>query len=437
MKEFLCSTLELMILLPGMLLAFLPMKQHLRMHLTKLMALAVPLTLFLCLAGGAVSCFFSIRLIWLFFPVILIAGVFYVHTLKISRWKSISVFLAVCAAFSCLGGAAVAINGILSSEDPALPLLPGVSLSWFLMCCVFTLAAWHPATHAARRLLEEEAFAQTWYVFWILPLMFIGLNLIMVPKNPDILDLGRLRSIYILISLSLLALLLLFYALFYLMASSLSRNDRLRRENQFLSMQQARYDNLRTAIEETRKARHDMRHHFNTMQSLAARKEWESLKEYLSDAQGSFPDIELGLCSNTAVDSVAGHYGMLYRKQDIPFSFELDLPCKLPVPEIDLCLVLSNLLENALEASIKTAPARRQIKVRARLHSDHMALLSVENTFDGDIREKEGIFLSSKRRGEGVGLQSVRHIAEKNGGYSRFLYGNRVFCANVILRSSK
>lgn len=73
----------------------------------------------------------------------------------------------------------------------------------------------------------------------------------------------------------------------------------------------------------------------------------------------------------------------------------------------------------------------------AHLHSEHMVLLSVENSFDGEIREKDGVLLSSKRRGEGVGLQSVRHIAEKNGGYSRFHYSDGIFCANVILRGEE
>ncbi len=73
--------------------------------------------------------------------------------------------------------------------------------------------------------------------------------------------------------------------------------------------------------------------------------------------------------------------------------------------------------------------------MQAYLHCDHMVLLSVENAYDGKIREKNGVFLSSKRPGEGVGLQAVRHTAEKNGGYVRFHYGDGVFTANVILRS--
>ena len=70
-------------------------------------------------------------------------------------------------------------------------------------------------------------------------------------------------------------------------------------------LEQARYDNLRTAIMETRQAQHDMRHHFNILQSLARQRKRDSLEKYLSDAREILPDTELGLCDNTAVDSGA------------------------------------------------------------------------------------------------------------------------------------
>ena len=116
---------------------------------------------------------------------------------------------------------------------------------------------------------------------------------------------------------------------------------------------------------------------------------------------------------------MVGYYCALAKREQIPFSVQLDLPECLPVDEIDLCLVLSNLLENALEASLRTAPARRRIELTAYLHGNSLALIQVENTYDGVIREKDGVFLSSKRKGDGVGIQSVRHIAEKSGGVSK------------------
>ena len=112
----------------------------------------------------------------------------------------------------------------------------------------------------------------------------------------------------------------------------------------------------------------------------------------------------------------------------------LDLPETLPVDEMDLCLVLSNLLENALEASLRTAAVRRQITVTAYLHAARLLLIEVENPFDGAVKEKNGVFRSSKRKGDGVGLQSVRHIAERSGGASTFTYQDGVFRARVMLR---
>lgn len=421
--------MELMVFLPGMLLAYFPVKQYLRLRPARLAAVTVPLILLLCLAGEAVRRFFHPDILWLFFPAAAIMGSFYVHTLNVTRWKSVSVFLAVCGVFSCLGSAAV---GISCETTPPFP--PRTAALWFLMCCALTTAAWYPSTHAARRLLEDDAFAATWYVFWILPPIFISLNLFIMPRNPGILEQGRLRLIYIFFSFLFLVLLLLFYLLFYLMASGLNRNDRLRLENQFLSMQHARYDSLLATTRQIRQARHDLRHHFHVLQGFAAQGKWDSLTTYLEEAQGNIPAGDLGLCANAVVDSVAGYFAPLYKENGVPLSFALDLPRDLPVPGTDLCSVLSNLLENAMEASLRTAPEKRSVQVSARLHSGNMVLLSVENNYDGEVRERNGVFLSSKRPGEGIGLQAVRHTAEKGGGYVRFHYGDGVFTANVMLR---
>jgi len=180
-----------------------------------------------------------------------------------------------------------------------------------------------------------------------------------------------------------------------------------------------------------------MRHHFHVLQSLAEQENLKGILNYLAKVQGDIPAGDLGLCENAAADSVAGYFASLYREHGIPFTFTLGLPRELPVPDTDLCPVLSNLLENAMEAGLRTTPGKRQVKVSARLHAGHMVLLSVENNYDGEVNKKNGVFLSSKRQGEGIGLQAVRHIAEKNGGYCRFLYGDGIFRANVILRGGQ
>lgn len=434
MIDILCPVTELSIIIPAVFLAYLPMKKYLPVQPARLALIILPLLLAICAGCGLLCYFFHLKTIWMLLLVAIIALVIYVHSLHITRWKSVSVFLAVLGVFSCLGSIAEVLDVMLHPESSAPWLSLDAAFIYLLLCWISVGIVWYPATHMARTLLEEEAFAQTWYVFWILPLIFIGLNLFMLPLNPEILYQGRLMQIYIIISLVLLCLLLFFYGLFYFVASSLNKNYRLQQENQFLSMQRMQYDNLRTAIAETKRARHDMRHHFNVLSSLTEHREWTELKKYLADAKASLPAVELNLCENHAVDSIISHYGMLCENDHILFSARLDLPQELPVSEVDLCLVLSNLLENALEASLCAEAGERFVRVQAHLHSKTVILVNVENAFDGVIKEKDGVFHSSKRRGSGIGIQSVRSIVEKNGGYSRFRYDGKRFRADVMLR---
>lgn len=348
----------------------------------------IPIMILLCVTGGCLCYFLKIKVQFISVSVFLIMGIAYCYTLKINRWKSVSVILAVCGAFLCIGSIANAVNLMLCPDNSKPWFCLSAGLIYNLICWIFVILSWYPATHAACDLLENEGIAQTWYVFWILPTFFIALNLFMIPIYPNILNQGRLMKGYIVISLALLILLLMFYVLFYLMAKSLNRNDRLRQKNQFLSMQQAQYKSLCTAIEETRQARHDMRHHFSALSALAVHEEWQELRNYLGQAMESIPTVELKLCDNPAVDGVAGHYCIRYKENNIPFSVELDLPYKLPISEMDICLVLSNLLENALEASLRTNTTKRFIKIQAYLHSDNVVLITVENAFDGIIKEK-------------------------------------------------
>ena len=69
---------------------------------------------------------------------------------------------------------------------------------------------------------------------------------------------------------------------------------------------------------------------------------------------------------------------------------------------MDLCLILSNLLENALEASRKTAAAQQRISLEIYQHSASILLIRVENNFDGNIKEKDHLFHSTKRTGLGL-----------------------------------
>ncbi len=431
--------LELSVIIPGILLAYLPAYAYLKQRRLQTLSWMLPLLIVLTVCGGWLCYRLNIKTAPVMLAVVLLVGFAYVRSLDLSIWKSGSIVLAICAVFACINSLSRAINAIMTADlnitENELWFCLGAALIYHLICWVFVLLAWYPATHAARELVEDDNLAQTWYVFWILPMVFIGLNLFMVPKYRETLYQGRVMQGYIVLSIVLLGILALFYAMFFMMANSLNRNAKLQQENHFLSMQRARYDNLCTAIEETRHARHDMRHHFTQLADMADAGELEQIKNYLSKAQDKIPNLDMRFSENRAADSVIGHYCALARRENVPFLTNIDLPAELPVDEMDMCLILSNLLENALEASGRTAESKRQIKVEIYLHSGRLLLIQIENTYDGNIKEKDGVFQSSKRKGSGVGIQSVRRIAEKNGGDSTFSYNDGIFTAKIMLRS--
>ena len=438
MMEGLRPILELCIVIPGLLLAYFPVRSYLKLPPAKLCAWMLPMILALCVGGGLLCRYYGVSVVPALAGITLIAAVLYIKTLRTSLWKSGTIALSVCAVFACVNSLSRAINAAILLHTQGAQAEPWFCLKacilYNLICWFMAAIAYYPASHTVRAMVEDDHFAQTWYVFWILPLVFILLNLFMIPRYQGTLYTGRVLQGYLVLSLVLLFLLLWFNTIFLMMAVSLNRNTRLQQENQLLSMQQQRYENLKNAIEEARQARHDMRHQLQRISSLAETGDMDELKAYLAKTVSRIPELEIRFCENRAADSVIGYYCALAKGEAIPFCAQIDLPETLSVDEVDLCLVLSNLLENALEAGLRTAPARRQIRATAYPHAEHMLLLEVSNTFDGEIKEKDGVFRSSKRKGNGIGIQSVQHIAEKSGGASSFTYQDGVFTARIMLR---
>ena len=438
MLDMLRPVLELAIVIPGLILAYIPVKSYLRQPPGRLIAWIAPLLLALVVGGGLICYRYQTPTALALAVAILCTMGMYISSLRISLWKSITVALSVCAVFACLNSLSRAIDATFAihmrTPENELWFCLRAGLCENALCWLAAAVAWYPAGHVAKSMVEDENFAQTWYIFWMLPIIFIALNLFMIPQRRETLYTGRILQGYFIISAALLILLVWFNAIFLMMANSLNQNAKLQQENHFLSLQRERYENLKTAIEDARQARHDIRHHFNQISALAEEGDIAAIREYLSRAAERIPSLEMSFCENRAADSVIGYYCALARREGVPFQMQIDLPETLPVDEIEMCLVLSNLLENALEASLRTDPARRRIGVRAYMHSSRLVLIQVENAFDGKIHEKNGVFQSSKRKGSGLGVQSVRRIAEKSGGASTFTHQDGVFSARVMLR---
>lgn len=440
MVDVLRPILELFAVIPGAYLSYIPMKEYLKYPYKPFVCAALSILSLLCVVVGILAYNFNMTTTLPVFGLIVIAMIGYCRSFKVSPWKTVSVALAIVAVYACINSIARAINAGFIENTVGLEsdkwFCPEVGIIYNACCWLVVLFTYYPAATAAKEMIEDDHFAQTWYVFWILPILFIALNVFMVPEEQSILYTGRLLEMYFIFGLSLLILLLTFCGLFLMMANYLNRNARLQYENHLLSMQQEKYDNLCAAIEDAKMARHDMRHHFNQLAALAEAGDLARIKTYLSTAIGRIPVFEQSFCENRAVDSMLSHYYTLAQQADIPIQIAVDLPKVLPVDEMDFCLVLANIMENAMEASLKTEQTKRGINVDICNHLNRIVLIRVENTYSFEIQEKNGVYQSTKRKGRGLGIQSVRQLSEKNGGTSDFSYENGIFVAKIMLRGN-
>ena len=165
---------------------------------------------------------------YLLLPILVPALAAYCCLTDLPAWKSSGIFLGVCGAFSCLSGLPVVADVLLFPGRESLWMSPLGSLLDFTLCWVLVMLCWHPSTHAARELLNAGGVVRSWYVFWILPVVFVAVNLYLEARQDILIHSRQLMGMYVILSLMMIGLLLLFYLLFYLVARELEKNLQLK-----------------------------------------------------------------------------------------------------------------------------------------------------------------------------------------------------------------
>ncbi len=163
----------------------------------------------------------------------------------------------------------------------------------------------------------------------------------------------------------------------------INTNSELKAENYQLSMQFLQYENLKERIEDARRAKHDFR------QSLA-------------------------------------------QKNNITFDAAADYPAEPVLSDADAVVLFGNLLENAMEACIHPTVSGKFIRLHIKRLQGTL-IITLDNSYSGQIRKEEGDFISSKNGQKGIGTASVKKIVSKYNGILKFNYDDSQFHASVML----
>lgn len=180
-------------------------------------------------------------------------------------------------------------------------------------------------------------------------------------------------------------------------------------------------DTLRESQEKTREYRHDMRHHMQYLSACIGNNQLERAQEYI---QKICSEIEANkvmvFCENEAANLIFSAFTGRAKEQNVPIIIKAQIPKNIHISESDLCVLLSNALENALHAcqNLKEKGIQGKIEVSA-FEKNKKLFLQFINSCDSDITFVQGIPVTSQP-GHGIGVRSICALVERYEGIYTF-----------------
>lgn len=309
-------------------------------------------------------------------------------------------------------------------------------ITLFLILCTILLMV-KAMSHITKGLCSVSV-PSFWRTAWLLP---CSVTLILLLLTGDI------RSGTVTIS-ALLARVLLLICMFLIshfmilfiqqLKEQLETNTRNQAMERLLQIQHDQYSMLQARIAENRRARHDFRQHLRVIQDCVKRGDLEDLKSYLAEYEKQFPSHSDHIyCNSYAVNAILAFYADKAENHNIRLDVKIQMSDTPVIPETEFCVLLGNLLENALDACQTGRPESKTSQPFIRVCAIQIGTSTLSITVDNTsifkptwINEK---LVSTKAAGSGIGTESIRMIAEQYRGDARFEWKDGVFYASVML----
>lgn len=196
------------------------------------------------------------------------------------------------------------------------------------------------------------------------------------------------------------------------------------------------YHSLSQSYESNAKLFHDFRNHCGVLKNYLMKGKSEDALKYLEDLTGEGRSFEGKVYTgDETVDYLIGSKKALAEEKEIAFDVQVEFPRNMNIKSSDLCAILGNLLDNALEACVKVEDVNKR-KVRLVIRRiQQMLVIKVENTYNYKPVVKDGNFQTSKTDGglHGWGIKSAKTAAEKYDGMIQTNCTDQAFTTVVTL----
>lgn len=186
-------------------------------------------------------------------------------------------------------------------------------------------------------------------------------------------------------------------------------------QNDLIATHYAEVENMYRQI---RGWRHDYRNHIQVLDSYAKLGDIDSLRTYLKELSIDLNSVDMVLkTGNKMTDVILNSKISLAKSRNITVRADAHVPVSLTTSEIDLCIIMGNLFDNAIEACMQLPEEKRLIRIYMDMKNTQLYLSITNTTAQKKQRKENGRFRTNKGYGHGYGLVRVDTIVERNQGY--------------------
>lgn len=205
--------------------------------------------------------------------------------------------------------------------------------------------------------------------------------------------------------------------------------------NTRLNAQVEQFERSRAAIDQFRKERHEMKNTYFYIDALVKQHDYETLEHYL-DTELNFrlTEMEEINTGNPTLDLVLTQKIGEARRKRITVTTHLVVPPNLPFKDQDLCALTLNLLDNAIDASLKEAEGGRELHIEVRQTKGFLQI-TISNRSSHNVLTENQLLRTTKQdnRYHGIGLRVVRSIVNQYDGIIDMQYQDGFVVVSILM----
>ncbi len=226
---------------------------------------------------------------------------------------------------------------------------------------------------------------------------------------------------------------LIFISLEYLLQRIMKREEdkTIIYQNKLMKQQMDEIENIYMTM---RGWRHDYHNHLQSLKGYLSLNKVEQMKNYLNELETDLDSIDtLYHSGNLQLDSILNAKLAIAEKGQIRIHCDASIPPQLHVSDLDLCVILGNLLDNAIESCRKIKdPDERFIRVYIGILKKQL-YISITNATSETVKQRTDHYFTTKRGDHGHGLKRVDQVVKKYDGYLNRQNEPGIFATEIVL----